>query len=609
MVSSMLSMVMVIALLLGNFTLVPTSSWQMRSGELKFKVETKLNKPLDEKLTEEMGSTTIDNLSAEFDIRYKASEDLKKLEMQCDMLLSNNIDEPIQMIFWSNIDYSDRNIPKTLLIFKHANDDKYNVINIQSPVVNQGMTVMGMFSQFLNADTISSINNSISDSLKEKNFTITEKDGALSATMDEATLKGIIKQIALGMSEYIAPYFGVNMMVYNDTNAKSVSAIGGSDGPTSVYVSDSVIHEDIKVTTQEEIKSQFEAAISEFFTKLDTVKIFDKDALVLNTTLNDKKQPKNINYAININTNLYDLIKTFDGYISEGLSNENSDIDMTITFDYAYDKVNEDITIDYPTLTAENSIDIMKDNSMPDIDINSVNIVLNNELIQLKNKPYIDDSVVYLPLREVFNLKGITDENIIWDNGIINVKTTNGNVTLKVDSDELKRNTQTFKTGTKVLLQDGITYIPITMLGGLDIGGVTNTFFDENNNIVGCVISIHKYTPRERYNVRFSVQSDVDPMWEKYIYMASDKAGVKIDVVKMLTEQYLEQTNLIIAAGDPSVMIGRYSDEFLSRLEEMDAIYPAIKVNDEYSIIIPKVIKDTDVVFEVIKNFVELVNQ
>jgi hypothetical protein len=180
---------------------------------------------------------------------------------------------------------------------------------------------------------------------------------------------------------------------------------------------------------------------------------------------------------------------------------------------------------------------------------------------------------------------------------------------LKVDSDELKRNTQTFKTGTKVLLQDGITYIPITMLGGLDIGGVTNTFFDENNNIVGCVISIHKYTPRERYNVRFSVQSDVDPMWDKYIYMASDKAGVKIDVVKMLTEQYLEQTNLIIAAGDPSVMIGRYSDEFLSRLEEMDAIYPAIKVNDEYSIIIPKVIKDTDVVFEVIKNFVELVNQ
>ena len=51
MVSSMLSMVMVVALLLGNFTLEPTSSWQMKSGELKFKVETRLNKPLDEKLT------------------------------------------------------------------------------------------------------------------------------------------------------------------------------------------------------------------------------------------------------------------------------------------------------------------------------------------------------------------------------------------------------------------------------------------------------------------------------------------------------------------------------------------------------------------------------
>ena len=145
MVSSMLSMVMVVALLLGNFTLVPTSSWQMKSGELKFKVETRLNKPLDEKLTEEMGNTILDNLSAEFDIMYKASEDLKKLEMQCDMLLSNSIDEPIQMTFWNKLDYSDRNIPKTLFVFKQPNDDKYNIINIQTPAINQGMTVMGMF--------------------------------------------------------------------------------------------------------------------------------------------------------------------------------------------------------------------------------------------------------------------------------------------------------------------------------------------------------------------------------------------------------------------------------------------------------------------------------
>ena len=609
MVSSMLSMVMVVALLLGNFTLVPTSSWQMKSGELKFKVETRLNKPLDEKLTEEMGNTILNNLSAEFDIMYKASEDLKKLEMQCDMLLSNSIDEPIQMTFWSKLDYSDRNIPKTLFVFKQPNDDKYNVINIQTPAINQGMTVMGMFTQFLNADMIKSINNSVSDSLQEENFSLTEKDGVFSATMDESTLKGVIKQIALGMSEYIAPYFGVNMMAYNNTNTNSVSVIGSSDGPTSVYVSDSVIHHEVKSTTIDEMKSQFEAAISEFFTKLDTVKIFDENALVLNTILDDKQQPKNINYAININANLYDLIKTFDGHISEGLSKENSNIDMTITFDYAFSKVNEDIIINYPTLTSENSVDIMQGDSIPDIDVNAVNIVLNSELAQLNNKPFINDGIIYLPLREILNLKGVADESIIWDNGTIKIRTPQLTATLQINSDEIKKNNQRLDVGAKVLLQGDTTYIPVTVFEELSIGGVTNTFFDEINNVIGCVISIHKYTPRERQNVRFSIQSDVDPMWEKYIYMASDKAGVKIDVVKMLTEQYFEQTNLIIAAGDPSVMIGKYDDEFLSRLEEQGAAYPAIKVNDEYSVIVPMVIKDTGVVFEVIKNFLELVNQ
>jgi hypothetical protein len=135
----------------------------------------------------------------------------------------------------------------------------------------------------------------------------------------------------------------------------------------------------------------------------------------------------------------------------------------------------------------------MKGNSIPNIDVNAVNIVLNNELTQLKNNPFINDGIVYLPLREILKLKGVTDESIIWDNGTIKIRTPQLTATLQINSDEIKKNNQRLDVGAKVLLQG--------------------------------------------------------------------------------------------------------------------AAYPAIKANDEYSIIIPKVVKDTDVVFEVIKNFFELVNQ
>jgi len=591
---------MIITLLLNNFMLVPISSWQMRSGEFQFKVETKLNKPLDPRWMEEMDGITLEHLSAEFDVRFKTSEDLKKLEMQCDMLLSNNIDELFSMTFWTNIDYTDRNIPKILFIFKQPNDVKYYVINIQSPTIHQRMNVL---ETFFNPDMINSVNSSISDSLEEKHLTITEKDGAWALTMDEATLKEMIHQIVLRMSEYIASYFSVNAMAYSSTRATSVGIVGSSDGPTSVYVSG--------VETPANMKLQFEAAINEFFAKLGTVQVCGQDALVFKVTFDDKKQPKNVNYAVHINTNLYDLIKAFDGTAREDLSKESSELDMTVTFDHVYDKVNEDITINYPTLTAENSMDITGDYSLPGIDVNSVNVVINNnELIQLKNKPFIYDDVVYLPLRELLNLKGITDENIVWDNGRIHVKTADANVILEINSDEFRKDTQIYKTGPKVLLIDSTTYFPVTMLEQLDIGSVTNAFFDKNDNIIGCVISVYKkYIPKQQYNVYFSVQPDVDPTWEKYLYMASDKVGAKIDVVQMPTEHYLEKTNIMIAAGEPSVMIGKYSNEFLGKLEEQNAIYPAVKVNEEYSIIIPKVISDTDVVFEVIKHFIELVHQ
>ena len=677
--SSMISVIMMFAILLGNFTIMPPSSLQIRSGEIKFKAETKLNKPLDKKMTEEMNGMPLDGLSAEFDIKYKTSEDLKKLEMQCSMLLSNSIDTPMQILFWSNLDYSDKNIPKTLLVFKMQDDEKYHFINIQSPVINRGMNPMGMFWQLFNADMTNSVNRNISDRLNEKNFNIEEKNGVFSATMDEATLKEVIKQIALGVSEYMVPYFATNMMAYRGTTAtKSVSVIQSNDdsvtdekaeryrqrimnesmkingvtkvdcdvylledgsyqADVSVEMSDDDlriqyelqkivqeidgtiqlgtityaapdIRHDMNVTTQEGIKSQFKAAINEFFAKLENVKVFEKNALVLTMTLDDKKLPETVKYDINIKTNFDELSQIFGEDWNDEIPKESANLDMTVTFDYVYSKINEEITIDYPKLTAENSVDMMEGSSLPDIDVNAVNIVVNDKLTQLHNKPFIHDGVVYLPLREVLNLKGITDEYILWNDGIIEITSPDLVAAIEIDSDKVKRNNQIVSTGAKALLQGGSTYIPVAIFTELGIGGLTNTFFDKSGNIIGCVISIYKSAPRSTRSVSFLIP-DSEPIWEEYLYKAGDMAGVNVSIIEASVDNYIERTNLMIAAGEPAVMIGKYSDEFINKMLEMNVIYPIISVNDEYSAIVPDVFKNTDPVFEVIKNFIGLVNQ
>ena len=52
----------------------------------------------------------------------------------------------------------------------------------------------------------------------------------------------------------------------------------------------------------------------------------------------------------------------------------------------------------------------------------TVEITNNGEIIELVNKPFIENGEVYVPLREIFEKIGImelSNSNIIWKNGII----------------------------------------------------------------------------------------------------------------------------------------------------------------------------------------------
>ena len=312
---------------------------------------------------------------------------------------------------------------------------------------------------------------------------------------------------------------------------------------------------------------------------------------------------------MNILTNLYELTKAFDGGWNENIPKEAADLDMTISFDYQFDKLNEDITIEYPVITADNSVN-MDGEKTPEIDVNPVNVVKQNKLIALDNKPFIANNTVYVPFREILNLYGVADENILWKDEVIIAEHDGIKAEFTIGGTELKLADRTVPLEAKVLLRDGVTYVPVSVPGNMLACSLTNLFYGEDNSVIGGVILISpRSIRRENQAVRFMLPSNADPMWEKYLYQAGDKAGANFQVDITAAEQYSERTNLMIAAGEPSVIIGKYDDEYLNRLAEQGAVYPAVKIDDQYSVMISRTVKNPDRFTEVIKHFIELVNQ
>ena len=74
--------------------------------------------------------------------------------------------------------------------------------------------------------------------------------------------------------------------------------------------------------------------------------------------LDDRNLIKNQTVTLNIKMNLAELMETFNSQ-NEAVTKENSNIEISIVMDSSYSKINEQIDIEFPELTEENSIDLM----------------------------------------------------------------------------------------------------------------------------------------------------------------------------------------------------------------------------------------------------------
>lgn len=348
-----------------------------------------------------------DKLSISYlmDGTFNSSDDMKKMQMENNINTNISGDghtENTKLTNWIDLDLTDNDNPKYLSITKNNGSEKYLVTDLASYT-----TVLPIINTF-QSDQLQDLANSLNLSVELKKPEY--KDGVYTVTYSDDEIKKAVKDLMLDGEDLFIPILSSSMDIYqnnSDVNpTDELNVIGSADDNIDIKISD----------ISDEQRKEYEANINKYFSLLDNIQIFDKNALTLKTQLDENKHIKSIDYAININTNLYDIITAigpelgmtdFDiaDFESE-VTRSGANIKACMHMKCDYNNINGDVKVNIPEITPENSIVINADTPF---------------IIGL-TEPIDKDGTKLIPLRSFCNAFGITDENISYENGIITVR-------------------------------------------------------------------------------------------------------------------------------------------------------------------------------------------
>lgn len=180
----------------------------------------------------------------------------------------------------------------------------------------------------------------------------------------------------------------------------------------------------------------------EFFCFVEKMDVFGSDPLfVLNIKPNGSKFGYEYSSEINIDVNKYDLISALNKYA--GILNKDKtdgEFKMNVKLNGKVIGLESNYKVNFPNLTSDNSENLFDElptavyigqDSDDLYGKTEVNIFINNQKADLENVPVVVQDRTFVPLRELSNLLGISNDNIFYD------ETTEA-VTVKSDSTELK---------------------------------------------------------------------------------------------------------------------------------------------------------------------------
>ena len=150
---------------------------------------------------------------------------------------------------------------------------------------------------------------------------------------------------------------------------------------------------------------------------------------------------------------------------------------------------------------------------------NSIAVIYNGAEQSLKNKPFTDNSEVYVPLRELMNICGVANEDILYNQGNIEIKFRNSQVSdlkalIKINQNGISFNKDSElnimgiksvrSTSHPAIMVNGTTYIPSGMVIKIKNYYIAKDFDDRVYlNLLGN-LEIRKYDLNGKYDAVIS---------------------------------------------------------------------------------------------------------
>lgn len=397
--------------------------------------------------------------------KYDISEDYKSIKMETasnvvlPLLFSEDLKVTADLTgrMWINMDISDAGNPVFMIIYKNPAGDNYTYIDYATAAQGseEARTALSQLSALFDSDFMAEAQN-LAKELYQKHGSLTFSGGKLAITLDDAGLKGLLKDTFQWTKDQVMP----------------------SAGATEADL------------------AALDEVIAAFDTKLDDVRILGEDGMTTEITLEGGTFRAGTT-TVHVQTNIYDWMDAFSDTPVEVENRENGVLDFTLNMTETYTNQGE-TTVQFPLLTEENSFDMgaflspdYTPQQMPEY-IPSQDAVITREGSAF-GLPVIQGGQTYLPLRGVMGAMGVAGEDISVRDGVITI--------INKAPDASFQTASVAETGNVFIVdgiqypmvypmieQDGVCYIPVWAIAnvfggelrGVEIGRISFNVSDGN---------------------------------------------------------------------------------------------------------------------------------
>jgi hypothetical protein len=297
------------------------------SGKVDVQMYAKINEPLPAYLdpTGQMAAI-VEGVSLDMAMVYEAEKPTKTkaaVEMNIKGLEALGLGaEELEMVngigMWMDIDVTKGMDGKA--IYKYPFMEEYLVLDLDSPLFNQMMPFD--LSNFT-PEKSKQLNEKIFDQIGTLGIKPVFENGVYTITVSKENLSNVSAEF---ISEMV--------------NTQMEGLLGELSAEEKAQMETALAEMEVALAELEEEDGAFNEALA----ILD--QIFAEDALVIKITLDENKLIHTINVAVNLNVDL----RAIDPAAPEGI------IDASLIINYVYSETNKPVTIVFPTITEENSI-------------------------------------------------------------------------------------------------------------------------------------------------------------------------------------------------------------------------------------------------------------